>query len=578
MMHESEYLNELQTLCEKNLASTSLSQPTRAMILATLQMTGGHTKELEEFLKHCDVVAIVKACQILDRPRWIKQVEQKIAKIEHDHPELLLAKAQEQLEKQAENEIDVHKFNCTKGRKSKQKSKRATTEDGDERDGEQTNKKRKRRIDVYRAEVKTAKSFLYGSPGPRKGAVTGPASSAAQEVIGSASLSGAFAKKVRRWAGTLKADFLEFIVMSGSMKLWKELADWVHFSPSDFALPYFLTVTHGGDLPEDSFVCGMRSLIDAPTEKLTEKFQALAEKHPQVYQAFNFLRMHDRLLRNKDIARLIATNVSISTVVWYLEEIAQSDQSMVHEIVAPRLETGAWMDENSKVTESFGKLLERILTFQSKGWTEVANALKPAAARRLSALKERWAPVNKNSSSERNNNEDGLTVIFGDKSASMQSAIEAATIIAAMVSTCFQGELSFFDCDPVNSPHKRPATVEDVLEIAHTIRAGSCTSMAAALWPYFETKQKISRIILVSDEGENTCYNSFMFTPLLEKYKKEVYDGVEVIFISVGSYNGLQQSLTRSLIDVKRIEIDGYRPDLSKFDSLLGQIALLSSY
>ena len=84
-----------------------------------------------------------------------------------------------------------------------------------------------------------------------------------------------------------KADILEFVVMSGSLNLWKELADWVHFAPSDFAVPFFLSAAHAGELPVDSFVSGMRSLVDAPPEDLaTTKFHDLAKNHPQVYQAF----------------------------------------------------------------------------------------------------------------------------------------------------------------------------------------------------------------------------------------------------------------------------------------------------
>ena len=333
-------------------------------------------------------------------------------------------------------------------------------------------------------------------------------------------------------------------------------------------MPYFLSAAHGGELPADSLVSGMRSLVDAPPEDLATKFHDLAKNHPQVYQAFNFLRMQNHLLQNKEIAMLLAENIPISTAIWYLEEIAASAGSEVAGIMARRLKKSNWMDESSKVTESFGKLLERILTFQSKGWNEVAELLIPAAARRLGALKEKWAG---------SDNTNGVTVIFGDKSASMQSAIEAATIIAAMISTCFEGKLSFFDSRKVNSPYKRPETVQHVLEIVRTIKAGNATSMAAVLWPYYEKKKKISRIVLVSDEGENTSCHGHFFGALLKKYKQEVYDGVELISICVGSGSSQFRSrLSHESIDCKRIEIDGYRPDLSKFDSLLGQIALLS--
>ena len=73
--------------------------------------------------------------------------------------------------------------------------------------------------------------------------------------------------------------------------------------------------------------------------------------------------MQNHLLQNKKSAMLLAKNSAISTAIWYLEEIAASASSEVAGIMARRLKNYNWMDESSKVTESFGKLLEHILTF-----------------------------------------------------------------------------------------------------------------------------------------------------------------------------------------------------------------------
>ena len=208
MTNETEYLQELKHVCDKGVVST-LSQPTKAMILATLHMTG-HSKLLDGFLSHCDVVAVVKACQILDRPRLIKQLEQKIAAIELAHPAL-----QQEEETPKKDEVK------TSRRKGKfQKNRKHQRDAMEEENADQPKKKRKRKIDVYRAELKFAKSLLYGSRGSQDlERINQKHASAVKEIIGSASLSGAFAKKVRHWANKQKADILEFVVMSGSLNL-----------------------------------------------------------------------------------------------------------------------------------------------------------------------------------------------------------------------------------------------------------------------------------------------------------------------------------------------------------------------
>ena len=551
---QREYLETLKTICDTGVGA-NLSQPTKAHVLAVLHMTGQY-KIVDEFLKHCDVVEITKAAQILDRPRRIKQLECRIANIEQAHPHL--KEETQQLEKSSPPKM----IQSTKGYKTRGRAKRSMMETKEPLE----TKKRKRQIDFYRSELKKQLILIKGTHSSRLPCAEAHSNTAVCEIVASASLSGAFARKVRRFAHVIKADFLEFILMSGSMEYWKTLADLVHFRPTDFALPYFLSAVHGGELPEGSFVEGMMMLCDAPDEELFDQFQALEKSHPQqLFQAFNYLRTQPRYLRSSKIAEIMATNIPVTTAISYLEELAQSS-SKVPGIVSRRLRQESWMAESSKVTESFGKLLERILTFRSFRW-EVADDLMSAAERRLNALKETWA----------DEDDHGLTVIFGDKSYSMESAIRAATIMAAMISTCFRGELSFFDHLFRRSPHTKPCTVKHVLDICQQIRASGATSLAAALWPFYDLKKKIDRIILVTDEQENTPCNGYMFAPLLRLYKDTVNKDVELVVICIDKGdNAFRISLDRNSIDCRRIEIDGIRPDLSKFDSMLSQIALLS--
>ena len=556
---------------------STLSSATKARVVAALQMTGHH-QLVDRFLPHCTVVELAKAAQILDRPRLIHQLERRIAAIEQAHPHL-----QEQHEEEERQQDHSKAKRRATARHSKRRGHHGRgrkgameLDDNDKMDCSPTVKRRKRRIHVYRKELKHQKSLLNelcSCPNDAPEQLDPKAVQAVHELVASASLSGAFARKVRRVVQQVPSDVLEFVLLSGAVDYWKRLADVIHFRPTDFAVPFFLSAIHGSPLPEGSFFHGMQQLAHVPDDTLVEHFTNLAASYPQqLFRAFNFLRTEPRLLRNPEIARLLAHKIPVTTALWYLEELAQSSSKLVPSILGQRLqEETDWMDDqSSKVTNSFGKLLERIWTFRTLGFSSVAQQLLPAAEKRLQALRDTWA-------SEWEEEEEGLTVILGDKSHSMDSAIRAATILAAMISTCFRGELSFFDHMYRTSPHARPTTVQQVLDICRQIRASGGTSLAAALWPYCKAKRQMDRIILVTDEEENTDYNGYSFAKLLGEYKNEVFADVELVIVCIDKGDAMfRQSLERYKIDCRRIEIDGSRPDLSKFDSLLRQIALLS--
>jgi len=538
LTNEGTYLAALESICDSNIFS-ACSQAIKARVIAALHITKHH-KALQKVLTHCEVVEIVKALSFLDRQRQIRQLERKIAHMEQAHPHL------------KEENVDGSDHRNDKEAKPP--------------------RKKRRKVDVFRTELQKLQDDEQDSKHNGHECAQGAhQNTAVQELIDSASVSGALARKIRQWAQqNLKADFLEFIVLADMpTTAWKKLADLVHFRPSDFALPYFLSFVHGEPLPEDSFVHALHALVRADTSVLASKFRALATEHPQVYRAFNFLRTQPRLLRNREIAQDLAQNIPLSTAIWYLEELALAS-SEIPALVGHRLKTEDWSQEHSKVTASFGKLLERVLTFQSRHWDALADDLVAAAEQRLAALKEVW-------SSEQQQH-GTTTVVFGDASSSMTSAIQAATILATMISACLGAELSFFASDRVASPYPRPLTVPQTLQICRTIRASGCTSLAAALWPYYEQKKKMDRIVLVTDEEENTTAHGFYFAPLLQKYRNEIHPHVELIVICVNSGDErFRASLAKCGIVPKVMQIDGRRPDLTKFDAMLGQIALGST-
>ena len=532
------YLSALEALSTKGILST-VSQATKARILVALHVTKQYAAR-DKFLDHCEVVEIVKGLETLDRPRETRQIEAKIERIESEHPHT------------QEDHVSVDRDSADdngKGEEHKPRKRRKT-----------------RGIDALRRRLKELNAQAEENH-TSETCATAHTNSAVKELLDSASLSGALAKKLRKWVKKLPKDFLEFIVMAGSMVVWKKLADLVHFSPDDFSLPYFLSVAHGEPVPEGTFVHAMRRLMEAPTAEIGEQFAELAAEHTQVYNSFTFLRTCPRLLTDRTITENLAQHIPLGTAIWYLEELCQASRRSVAKILKNRLETYPnWVnEEDSKVAASFAKLVERIMQAQRFS-PELAAALMPAAERRLGHLKETVTKMY------------GETLTIGDASYSMQTEIDSATIFAAMVSVCWGGELCFFSSDYIVSPHPRPQTVEQVLEITRKIRANNCTAIAAGLWDAYEKKIVLQRIVLVTDEEENRACHGLMFAELLRRYMDEVNLRVELLLVGVGSGDSqFQASLRNNGIDFKRVEIDELRPDLTKFDALLRQMSLMSA-
>ena len=554
------YKTALKIITSGDLFSC-VSPASRSRILVALHVTKQH-KALEDVLVHCNVLEIVKACEMLDRPRSIRQ---KIAAIENQNPHLLEYR-------------NVRKH---------------------------PRKRRKRRYHVLQRRLKQLLDQENESH------ISLPCLIAhenitVKELFNSASMSGALALKIRKWAQRLPSDFLEFILMSGSLELWKMLADLVHFTPQDFSLPFFLSTVHGTPVPQDTFVHSMRTLMKAPKELLANEFAILAQDYPQVYKSYKFLRTYPRLLEEQKITTLLAQNIPLGTAVWYMEELcgiarpsfdtdipvpgnfkeeeeqlrralgeslgqtldnAQPNMAVAQVLVERIKAKQGWIeDDQCKVSTSFGKLVERMLQARRIS-DELAKAMIPAATHRLEALKE--AAFSKGTC---------RTAIFGDASESMQIAIESATIFAAMASVCLGGELCFFSDRYIKSPHTRPSSVEQIMDVLANVEAKNCTSIASALWHYYDLRIMLDRIVLVTDEWENESCHGFLFANLLQKYKSEVSPDVELILVGVGAGSiDFQESLRRQDISFKRIEIDERRPDLTKFDGLLRKTLLLST-
>lgn len=124
-------------------------------------------------------------------------------------------------------------------------------------------------------------------------------------------------------------------------------------------------------------------------------------------------------------------------------------------------------------------------------------------------------------------------------------------------------------------------------------KADGLTAAAAGLWPYYEAKKVVKFFIVVTDEIDNEKYKGLKFQrnfienpfsghyfpTLFQKYCKEVFPAkiVFVSFLDNPSEKGRMVKALESMgIIPLQFRLDGKRPDLTKLDSLLGNLRYIS--
>lgn len=275
----ADYISALETLSTDGIMSM-VSQATKARIWVALHVTKQYTTR-DQIMDMCKVVEIVKGLEALDRPSEMRQTDTKIERIETEHYQI------------QEDHVSTDKQVADSNRRVREANPRM--------------RRKTRGIDTLRCRLKELVAQVEENHSSETCAVA-HTSWAVKELLDSVSLSGALAEKIRQRVKKCPQDFLEFIVMAGSMAVSKRLADLVHFSPSDFSLPYFLPVAHGEPVPEGIYVHGMRCLMEAPAAELGVE---LAAEYPQVYRSFTFLRTCPRFLADRTVAEKLANHIPL---------------------------------------------------------------------------------------------------------------------------------------------------------------------------------------------------------------------------------------------------------------------------
>lgn len=428
------------------------------------------------------------------------------------------------------------------------------------------------------------------------------------ELWPSASLTRSRQKLFSHWMSTIPKEALQFFLLSYPTKPWKEALDLLHLKNGRMQLDYFQGAVFGKPIPGTSLVATAKALT-------RENLASELKKTPQLAKFYSYIRKNIKdtrperkkfnervhlvegmgfgpaqaegvathfwgrnvsneelmewLLSNpgttlhidkKEVSSeakgLIATHMPLLEAIWWYHELACKQ---AEEAVHKRLEAKEPLEGN--YSGAYGKLMERLLSFreQKRSFSEL---LLPYAEKRLLDCKLTGS--------------GRKIVIAGDASGSMEVAIKSATILGSLLSCVLDATLIFFH-EEVVQPPCQPRSAQDVIKVVEGVPAKGATSMAAALWPYYEKKEKIDMMVLVSDEGENIKCNGYFFAELLEKYRAEVSPNFQVVLVSflpVGDEGTILKRLRERKIQATQHRLDASMPDTSKFDGIMGLISL----
>lgn len=378
------------------------------------------------------------------------------------------------------------------------------------------------------------------------------------EMLPIGSLSGALAKRIRRWCGSISEENLSFFALNMPRQPWKDLADLIHLKPTDFKLPWFISTMFTGTAPTESVLAQVGdNLLAADGSNLLE---FLVDKKVEI--PYSYLRA-----KIKDIPAAARPHISryapLDTLIWYHEELEDDTEHVASNRLLSLLTAGELPKFN------YGKLMERIMYFRSLKTTlshSIFEQLVPLAERRLSSISVDL--------------ESGV-VVAGDASYSMDVAVRTATVIGAVISLLAdEARLKFFHVSLFDPPIQ-PQTIREVVHVAEHVRADNMTAPGCLIEPYLREKKIVKCFVVVTDEVENAKHGAEYFPELFARYHAEVYPA-EVVFVSflenVNRKGRMVTALESMGFSPILFRLDGRRPDLSKLDSLLGVISLRSNF
>ncbi|KAJ3070831.1 hypothetical protein HDU98_006172 [Podochytrium sp. JEL0797] len=371
----------------------------------------------------------------------------------------------------------------------------------------------------------------------------------------SGNLTSSFSKRIAKWVSTISEDVLTFQAINFPPDNWKQVADLCHLKPVDFQVAWFLPLCFGAPAPEGTLVHVMTSVTTETLASTITSFPYLASCYSMIRQRVQ----EGALSLTPEAMACLAANAPVEDVIWFYEDIVQGCAAAEESLYA-RLRGGEFI-ASAKGRVNYPKLMERIMLLDDCESKCVRYLMDFASG----MLQQITFP------------ENNLRVaVFGDCSSSMSVAVNTASIMASIFTARLNAHLTFFH-DDVVTPPLQPTTTTEVLQIAKVIKAERCTAPAACLWPYFAAKTPIDLFIIVTDEEENTSCHGYQFAPLFKEYLDTVNPHAKLFFVSflsVRTEGQMVVELKKLGIHAKQFRFDASRPDLSKFDELLGLLTL----
>ncbi|CAF0970006.1 unnamed protein product [Adineta ricciae] len=407
--------------------------------------------------------------------------------------------------------------------------------------------------------------------------------------VSTGSASGAIARHIQRWTRTLTQRELEYFALHMPTEPWRKLADIVHFNPTkDFpALPWFLPFCFGTPAPEENMVSRCRNLTAANVNELIKEFKI----------PYSHLKQFKAQLSDQSKARIASYEEKLDTILWYYEDLECPD---VDEVLSERLRNG------EQITLPYGKLMDRLLLIRTLrddkpdipafyrnseyasawGGRNYVSEHKPRGPQpKKAALYTDLIAVAEKQLQTIKLTLESPVGILADASYSMEIAIRTATILSSLLTAICSAKLTFFH-DKMFPPAFTPKNIEDVLTLALTTNVAGGTANAAALLPYYQSKEVIKTFIMVTDEEENDSIelpdgSKTRFFKLFLQYREEVYPA-KLVFISFLAQQHNQGQMFKqfqeaNIPDVIQFKFNRQRPDLTKFDNLLGLLSTQSS-
>lgn len=213
------------------------------------------------------------------------------------------------------------------------------------------------------------------------------------------------------------------------------------------------------------------------------------------------------------------------------------------------------MKQNPALRGAYEKKLEEVAGSKKKSnvlkTTRAAQALEKSGD---SALSEKLHGVQ--ARQIQSMGVEGNWLVLGDKSGSMERAIEAAKHVAATLAAMVKGKvwLVFFD----NSPQcidVTGATLDVVLKATQYVRANGGTSIGCGLQRMMDDKAEIDGIAIVSDGGENAPP---VFADVYKRYSAQLGKEVPVyLYHCQGDTDSFTYRTKSAGIDVQTFELTG---------------------